>query len=155
MTKKTIEENFEWIVTPTTEHMIILYLNSKILNVKTIGDFLTVNEISLNSMPDIFFNDIWGKIYVVKSDVYVYSSFYSFENVRDGNLTEFSLLKQIQDNLINTDFEKNPLKNRILELMRFVPHTKFILSSILNVRKLLNETGELQLAKRVEKRLRM
>lgn len=74
--------------------------------------------------------------------MFVYTSVFSFMNLKDKSHTEFSLKKQIEDNIFNTDFEKNSLKERVMNLIRFVPYTEQLLSKVLNVKELLKSNGD-------------
>ena len=61
--------------------------------------------------------------------------------------------KQIEEYVLSQDFEKHDLTKRVTELIKFIPYTKHLLKKLLDVESLLKQSGELEMAKRVQKRL--
>ena len=125
-TKREVGEDFLWKLTPDTMYLTVVLKNSMKIEIRTVAEYMLVKSIYIgkNDNFSTLGNHIWNKIMVQKNEIYQYESFFTFKKLEDSSLIEFNLRKQVMENIIVSDFGKVSLKDRVLDLIKFIPYTE-------------------------------
>lgn len=137
ISSRNINEDCVWKITQGDQNLVFANNSSRTLEIRTISEFIAVYTVSLTNFPEPVDSYIWRKLFVYKNEFFCLKTFFCFENLKNGSLVEFNLKRQIEDYVLNQDFEKNDLTKRVTELIKFIPFTKHLLKKTLDVESLL------------------